>query len=273
MSTSPPRVAVERTTLPGEAAPRDREPSSRCPAPCKASASEAEVPVRVVFIEDDERLAQLTTQYLSSHGALVTLVHNGSAAVTEVLRLRPDVVLLDVMLPGLSGLDVCRRLRERIDVPILMVTARIEEADRVMGLEGGADDYIGKPFSSRELLARIRAHARRARGNTGPPATFLQVGALEVDVTALRATLDGRALPLTTFEFALLRTFAERSGRVLTREQLLQLLHGAVDEAFDRSIDVHVSRLRMKLRDDPRDPKLLKTIRGVGYVLTPGDRR
>jgi DNA-binding response OmpR family regulator len=185
-----------------------------------------------------------------------------------VLRVRPDVVLLDVMLPGMSGLDICRSLRERIDVPIIMVTARVEEADRVMGLEGGADDYVSKPFSSRELVARIRAQARRGRGDAGPHAERLVVGDLVVDATTMTATQGGAQLSLTTLEFSLLRVLAERAGRVLTREQLLAFVHGASDEAFDRSIDVHISRLRSKLQDDPRNPKLLKTIRGVGYMLT-----
>jgi DNA-binding response OmpR family regulator len=187
------------------------------------------------------------------------------------LRVRPDVLVLDLMLPGKSGLDVCRQVRERTDVPIIMVTARTEEADRVMGLEGGADDYVSKPFSSRELLARIRAQARRARGKVGPAAGILEIGDLVIDGVAMTASLAGKRLSLTTFEFALLRALAERRGRVLAREQLLELVHGTQDEAFDRSIDVHVSRLRQKLGDDPRSPRILKTIRGVGYVLAPDD--
>lgn len=226
----------------------------------------------VVYVEDDERLARLTVQYLATHGVQAFVVTRGDQALAEVLRVRPDVVLLDVMLPGASGLDVCRAIRERVDVPIVMVTARGEEADRVMGLEGGADDYVTKPFSSRELLARIRAQARRARGRAGPRSPRLEVGSLVVDATTMTATLGGKALALTTYEFALLRVLAERPGRVLSREQLLQLVHGTADDAFDRSIDVHVSRLRQKLDDDPRRPRLLKTVRGVGYVLTPEDR-
>ena len=228
--------------------------------------------LKVLYVEDDERLARLTSQYLSSHGVQVTLVARGDAAVAEVLRVRPDVVLLDLMLPGEDGLEVCRKLRQRLDVPIVMVTARTEEADRVMGLEGGADDYVSKPFSSRELLARIRAQARRARGKAGPETPRIEVGDLVVDSATVTATLKGRRLELTSHEFALLKALAERPGRVLGREQLLELMHGSADDAFDRSIDVHVSRLRHKLEDDPKSPRLLKTIRGVGYVLTPGDR-
>jgi DNA-binding response OmpR family regulator len=229
-------------------------------------ASDAER-LRVVYVEDDERLGRLTAQYLSSHGVEVALVPSGDLAVAEVLRVRPDVVLLDLMLPGLDGVEVCRALRRHLDVPIVMVTARTEEGDRVVGLEGGADDYVPKPFSSRELLARIRAQARRARGRTGPPRGRLQAGDLVVDASTMTATLAGVPLALTTFEFALLRVLAERVGRVLSREQLLELVHGNAEESFDRSIDVHVSRLRHKLGDDSRNPRRLKTVRGVGYVL------
>jgi two-component system, OmpR family, response regulator len=225
--------------------------------------------IRVVYVEDDERLARLTAVYLSGHGIEVFRVSRGDTALAEVLRVRPDVVLLDLMLPGMSGQEVCRALRARMDVPIIMITALSEEADRVMGLEGGADDYITKPFSSRELLARLRAQARRGRGEAGPRATRLELGELELDTGTVTASVRGVALQLTTFEFSLLRVLMERAGRVLSREQLLELMHGSSDEAFDRSIDVHVSRLRQKLELDPKKPRLLKTIRGLGYVLTP----
>jgi DNA-binding response OmpR family regulator len=223
--------------------------------------------LRVVLVEDDARLARLTALYLESHGVQVTVVASGDLAVAEVLRVRPDVVLLDLMLPGISGNEVCRRLRERLDVPIIVVSARTEEADRVMGLEGGADDYVNKPFSSRELLARIRATVRRARGQVGPPRSRIAVGDLVVDASAMKATLRDQVIQLTSHEFNLLRVLAERAGQVLSREQLLQLLHGTTQESFDRSIDVHVSRLRQKLEANSRRPMLLKTIRGAGYML------
>lgn len=223
-------------------------------------------PIAVVYIEDDQKLARLTAKYLESHGLRVTLAADPREGIAAVLRERPDVVLLDLMLPVVSGHEVCRRLREHVATPIVMVTARGEEADRVMGLEGGADDYVAKPFSSRELLARIRAHARRARGRAGP-AGAVRVGPLTLDAASRRATLRETALPLTTYEFDLLRVLAERAGRVLTREQLVDAVRGNADEAFDRSIDVHVSHLRKKLGDDPRSPRILKTVRGVGYLL------
>jgi DNA-binding response OmpR family regulator len=229
-----------------------------------------EAEIRVVYVEDDERLARLTTQYLTSHQIEVHLVMRGDQAVTEVLRLRPDVVLLDLMLPGTDGIEVCRQLRARSDVPIIMVTARTEEADRVIGLEGGADDYVSKPFQSRELLARIRAQARRGRGDAGPRAERIAVGHLTIDAATMEVTVDGKLIPLTTSEFGLLHALAQRAGRVLAREQLLQLVHGTADEAFDRSIDVIISRLRAKIEVDPKVPRLLKTIRGVGYMLSPG---
>jgi DNA-binding response OmpR family regulator len=227
----------------------------------------AEPGILVLYVEDDERLAQLTARYLESHGVKVAVVANGLDAVSEALRLRPDVILLDIMLPGIDGLEVCRRLRARLDTPVIMVTAHGDEPDRVVGLEGGADDYLVKPFSSRELLARIRAQARRARGRAGPSGQAIVVGQLRIEPQSMQVTLGGRAVGLTTYEFALLRALAERAGQVLTREQLMDLVRGSTEESFDRSIDVHVSHLRQKLGDDPRNPRLLKTVRGVGYML------
>lgn len=223
--------------------------------------------ISVAYIEDDEKLGRLTARYLESHGVRVVLAKDGREGIAAVLRDRPDVVLLDLMLPGIDGYEVCRQLRARMDVPILMVTARGEEADRVMGLEGGADDYISKPFSSRELLARIRAHTRRAQGLVGPRASVITAGSLVIDPVARRATLAGVDLPLTTYELDLLRVLAERAGRVLTREQLVDSVRGSPDEAFDRSIDVHVSHLRRKLGDDPKNPRIIKTVRGIGYLF------
>ncbi|HEX8791248.1 MAG TPA: response regulator transcription factor [Polyangiaceae bacterium] len=222
----------------------------------------------IVYIEDDTKLARITAKYLETHGFRVSVASTGRDGIARVLREQPDVILLDLMLPEVDGFEVCRQLRVRVGTPIIMITARGEEADRVMGLEGGADDYIAKPFSPRELLARIRAHARRARGRIGPPAVgVVQAGPIAVDVGARRASLNGEDLTLTTYEFDLLRVLAERPGRVLTREQLVDLVRGSADEAFERSIDVHVSHLRKKLGDDPRSPRIIKTVRGVGYLL------
>jgi two-component system, OmpR family, response regulator len=227
--------------------------------------------IAVLLIEDDERLARITARYLETHGVRVTIALEGRDGLDAAKRQRYDLVLLDLMLPGVDGMAICRSLRERQDTPIVMLTARAEEADRVMGLEAGADDYVAKPFSSRELLARIRAHVRRARGRSGPSERVLRVGRLVLDTGAMTASLDGAPILVTGYEFAVLRALAERAGRVLSREQLLDVAKGTVEESFDRSIDGHISRLRHKLGDDPRQPRLLKTVRGAGYVLAAGD--
>jgi two-component system OmpR family response regulator len=221
-----------------------------------------------LLVEDDARLASLTARYLEANGVRVTTVGDGIQGLELALRTRFDVVLLDLMLPGKSGLDTCRELRARSDVPIIVLTARGEEADRIVGLEMGADDYLAKPFSARELLARIRALLRRSLGQAGPPTRLVKVGSLEIDPGAMRASLRGRDLDLTSYEFNLLRVLAERAGRVLSREQLMELGKGSPTESFDRSIDVHISRLRAKLGEDPKKPRILKTIRGAGYVLS-----
>lgn len=227
----------------------------------------AEMQTKVLFVEDDERLAELTSAYLVSSGLIVTRVATGPAGVAEALNRRYDVVLLDLMLPGCDGMDVCRSLRAHIDTPIIMLTARKDEIDRVLGFDCGADDYVTKPFSSRELVSRIQAVVRRTRGLVGPRQKLLQVGDITLDPTRMRATLSGRELDLTGYEFTLLRVFAERPGRVLSREQLMDLAKGSAEEAFDRSIDVRISRLRQKLGEDARSPRYLKTIRGRGYML------
>jgi two-component system OmpR family response regulator len=225
------------------------------------------VAIRVLYVEDDDRLARLTSEYLTSHEIEVEVVAGGEQAVAAVARLQPDVVLLDLMLPGIDGLEVCRRIRARHDVRIIMVTARSEPRSRVAGLEGGADDYVTKPFHSRELLARIRAQVRRGRGEVGPRSSKVVVGELVVDLGAHEVTLRGRQVALTTNELAVIAALAQRAGRVMTREQLLEVVHGTMEHAFDRSIDIIVSRLRAKLERDPKNPQLLKTIRGAGYLF------
>jgi two-component system, OmpR family, response regulator len=229
--------------------------------------------IHVLLVEDDAKLARLTSEYLEHHGLTVTRVADGPSAIREGARAEIDAVILDLMLPGCDGFEVCRELRKGSHVPIIAVTARVEVADRVLGLELGADDYMTKPFAARELLARVHAVVRRARGKAGPASRELHVGSLVLDVAGLSASLGGRPLQLTSYEFALLRVLADNAGRVLSREQLLELAKGNADEAFDRSIDVRISRLRHKLGDDSRHPVLLKTIRGSGYMLTPGDEQ
>ncbi|HEU4411287.1 MAG TPA: response regulator transcription factor [Polyangiaceae bacterium] len=224
--------------------------------------------ITALHVEDDARLARFLGDYLARNEVLVTPAADGESGLALALRQRFDVVLLDLMLPRGDGLSVCRALRAQSDAPVIVTTARAEEADKVLGLELGADDYLVKPFSPRELLARIRAVVRRDRGQAGPPLRTVVTGRLTVDAVRRVALLDGRELALTSYEFNLLRVLAERRGRVLSREQLMELVKGGADDAFDRSIDVHISRLRQKLGDDSRRPTLLKTVRGAGYVLT-----
>ena len=226
--------------------------------------------IAVLYVEDDERLATFTRDYLVARGLTVVHVTDGEAALEAARRSAFDVVVLDVMLPGPDGFSVCKSLRERSDVPVLLVTARGEETDRVLGLELGADDYVVKPFSPRELLARIQAFVRRHRGDLAPKTIELRVGPLAISTATFSATLEGAALALSATEFQLLLCFMERPGRVLSRDQLLELLKGSTDEVFDRAIDVQVSRLRHKLGDEKRGHAIIKTIRGVGYMLVAG---
>jgi two-component system response regulator RstA len=220
----------------------------------------------LLLIEDDARLAQFTIQYLERYDVKVTHVADGERGLREALRARYDAVLLDLMLPIKDGLSVCRELRGHSDVPILMVTARGEEVDRVLGLELGADDYLPKPFSPRELLARVRAVVRRRRGLAGP-AQLIQVGPLTLSMAGQTATVAGRPLQLTSYEFAILRVLVERRGRVVTREQILDLAKGSAEESFDRSVDVRISRLRQKFGEEAGKPSLIRTVRGLGYMI------
>jgi len=223
---------------------------------------------RLLMIDDDEKLVALTRDYLESHGFELLAAHDGLAGVALALADEPDLIVLDLMLPGIDGLEVCRRLRRSSRVPILMLTARGEDTDRIVGLEMGADDYLPKPFNARELLARIRAILRRSDGEaTDEGGSIVHAGRLRVDSGKREATLDGQAVELTTAEFEILHALASCAGRVLSRDQLLQKVHGEGWAAYDRSVDVHISRIRQKIGDDPRHPTLLKTVRGVGYQL------
>ena len=230
------------------------------------SLSVIESPIHILLVEDDEALSNLTARYLIGSGCLVTTVATAPSALESATRRTFDIILLDLMLPGGDGVEVCRELRKKLDVPIIMLTARREEIDRVLGLDAGADDYVTKPFSSRELLSRIRANVRRARGRVGP-GTKLRAGAIELDLESRRASVRGQEVSLTSYEFDLLRVFAERAGHVLSRELLLDLARGGAELAFERSIDVQIFKLRQKLGDDAKDPRFLKTVRGYGYML------
>jgi DNA-binding response OmpR family regulator len=220
---------------------------------------------RILLIEDDSRLADMVREYLGKAGFDVVHAENGTRGLAMHGREAVDAVILDLMLPDADGLEICRRIRARSNSPILMLTARGDPMDRVVGLEMGADDYLPKPFEPRELLARLRAILRRSRA--GPSADVLRYGRLEIDRGAREVRLDGSPCALTGYQFGLLLALAEHSGRVMSREALMDLVKGEQFDAFDRSIDVHISRIRAGIEDDPRNPRRVITVRGAGYVF------
>jgi DNA-binding response OmpR family regulator len=220
---------------------------------------------RILLIEDDTRLAGMVAEYLGKAGFHVIHAPNGTRGVALYRSESVDAVILDLMLPDADGLEICRLIRSRSDGPILMLTARGDPMDRVVGLEMGADDYLPKPFEPRELLARLRAILRRSRA--GPRADVLRYGRLEIDRGSREARLDGAPRALTSYQFALLLALAEHAGRVMSRDSLMDLVKGEPIEAFDRSIDVHVSRIRAAIEDDPKKPRRIVTVRGAGYVF------
>jgi len=221
---------------------------------------------RLLMIDDDARLAAMVRDYLAASGFTVDLAGDIAGGLAALRAEPPELLILDLMLPDGDGLDACRRLRaEGYTLPILMLTAKGDPIERVIGLEIGADDYLPKPFEPRELLARVKALIRRASG--APAGTALRFGRLELDRAARVVRIDGQARPLTSHQFDLLVALAERAGRVLSREQLMDLVRGAALEAFDRSVDVHIARIRAAVEDDPRRPKRIITVRGAGYVF------
>ncbi len=249
--------------------------------------------MKVLVIDDDRELGELIREYLAPLGYEVALVHDGPGGAARALAERFDAVILDVMLPGADGFEVLHRIRRVSDVPVLMLTARGEETDRIVGLEMGADDYLPKTFSSRELLARLRAVTRRMAAKNPasdegtavpakPPATAagtpsrppeeeVVVGPLRISPEARSVTLDGEALKLTALEFGLLESLARARGRVRTREHLIETLGERMYDGLDRSIDVHIWSLRRKLGDDPKNPRFIRTVRAVGYMLINPD--
>jgi DNA-binding response OmpR family regulator len=222
---------------------------------------------QVLIVDDDTRLSAMLADYLQGNGYSVWTAATASAGLAELQRRAPDAVILDVMLPDLDGFEACRRIRAMTDVPVLMLTAKGEETDRIVGLELGADDYLPKPFNPRELLARLKAILRRRGGGMTRAQRVLRFGRMDIDPGSRTVRIDGRDCPMTSYQFDLLVALAENSGRTLSREQLMDMVKGEELEAFDRSIDVHISRIRAAIENDPKHPHRIITVRGAGYVL------
>jgi DNA-binding response OmpR family regulator len=220
---------------------------------------------RILLVEDDQRLAEMVHYYLGEAGFRVSVAGTGAKGLALHDRETFDALILDLMLPDMNGLDVCHQIREHADTPILVLTARGDAMDRVVGLEMGADDYLPKPFEPRELLARLRAILRR--GKARHKGDTLHFGRLEIDRGAREVRLDGAPRALTGHQFDLLLALATHAGRVMSREALIDQMKAAPLEAFDRSIDVHISRIRAAIEDDPKKPRRIITVRGAGYVF------
>ena len=223
------------------------------------------------MIEDDARLARMVSEYLGQSGFVMSHAGDGQGGLAAVQASSPDLVILDLMLPDMDGLEVCRRIRSLpgalASIPVLMLTAKGDPMDRIIGLEIGADDYLPKPFEPRELLARIRAVLRRRVEGAAPAGQQLRFGSLEIDRDARTVNVGSVACDLTSYQFDLLVALAERAGRVLTRDQIMEAVRGRELDAFDRSIDVHMGRIRAAIEVDAKNPKRILTVRGVGYVF------
>ncbi len=222
---------------------------------------------RVLLVDDDDRLASMLATWLGQRGVAVERAPDGRSGLARARAGGFDAVVLDVMLPDMEGFEVLRQLRTTSSVPVLMLTARGDELDRIVGLELGADDYLPKPFNPRELLARLRAILRRGAA-VGPVEAVLRFDDLEIDRDARQVRVRGEVRPLTGHQWEILRVLAENAGRVLTRAQLMEKVRGEELEAFDRSIDVHISRIRSAIEDDAKNPRRIVTLRGAGYVFT-----
>ena len=251
----------------------DRDTSSACATMSSQHLEDdADMSTGTILLVDDEpKVCDLLRVYLERSGYEVACVQQGTAAIEEVARRNPDLVLLDLNLPGMDGLEVCRTLRKTSDIPIIMLTARDEEADRIVGLELGADDYVTKPFSPREVVARVKAVLRR-RDVSSSDTRPLKVGALSVDAPRHQVHYHGQALPLTSREFAIVEYLARNAGRVYSRTQLLDQVFGIDFEGYDRTIDAHIKNIRQKMQEAAPDPATpLVTVRGVGYKLQPDE--
>jgi len=221
----------------------------------------------ILVVDDEQKILKLAQDYLETGGYQVKTAVDGKTALAIARRVKPDLVVLDLMLPGMDGWDVCRALRRESDVPIIMLTARTEEADQLVGLELGADDYVTKPFSPRLLVARVRAVLRRVQGDIYQPGK-ISAGELEIDTNGHQVNMAGVPIHLTRIEFKILATLAQHPGQTFSRAQLLDRLHGTVFEGYDRSVDAHIKNLRRKIESDPSNPKYILTVYGVGYRFT-----
>jgi two-component system alkaline phosphatase synthesis response regulator PhoP len=221
----------------------------------------------ILVVDDEPKIVKQARDYLERSGFRVVTAGDGKTALAQARHERPDLIVLDLNLPEMDGLDVCRALRRESDVPIVMLTARVDEADRLIGLELGADDYITKPFSPRELVARVRAVLRRVQGGVHQPG-LVRAGDLEIDLQGHRVARDGEAIDLTRSEFNLLALLAQHPGQTFSRAQLLDRLHGVAYDGYDRSVDAHVKNLRRKLEPEPSEPRYVLTVYGVGYKFT-----
>ncbi len=220
----------------------------------------------ILIIEDEPKVARLARDYLEKNNYRVLIANDGKSGLATARGEKPDLLVLDLMLPGMDGLDVCRTLRQETDMPIIMLTARAEETDRLIGLEIGADDYITKPFSPRELVARVRALLRRAKGRVYQSG-IIRVGDLELNTDNHSVVLASKPIHLTRIEFNLLEIMARHPGQIFPRAQLLENLHGVAYVGYDRSIDAHIKNLRRKIEEDPANPKYILTVYAVGYRL------
>lgn len=224
----------------------------------------------ILVVDDEPKIVKLARDYLEKGGYQVVTAVNGKDALATARHEQPDLIVLDLNLPGMDGLDVCRQLRRESAVPIIMLTARIDETDRLIGLELGADDYIVKPFSPRELVARVRAVLRRVQGGVGP-ANIIRVGDLEIDLQGHRVVRSGETLRLTPLEFNLLALLAQHPGQTFSRERMMERLHGYSHDSYDRSIDAHIKNLRRKLEPNPSEPIYILTVYGIGYQFNDGN--
>ena len=219
--------------------------------------------IRVLLVDDDERLHELLSRYLGEHDCVVVHAPDGARGLAELSSAQPDLVLLDMMMPGMDGFEVLRRIRQKSSIPVVMLTAKGDETDRVVGLELGADDYMAKPFEPRELVARIQTVVRRVQDRSKDNVLFSD--GLRLETETRRVELDGEGIELTTMEFELLRGLMQGRGRVMSRDRLIEMLRGFDADVYDRSIDMLVSRLREKLGDDPKKPRFIRTVRLGGY--------